>query len=222
MKKYRYLLASIALATIFIVFTIIVKTVDVRYISINNTYLGLYTLNSDFGNFVLNLGKYESMAKISDILLYLSFAYVLVMAALGVIQWVKRKSLLKVDKSLFVLLGSYIVVVIVYFLFEVMKINFAPIGEELKASYPSSHVFIGCTFFLVNTYVVLKMLKPEKKWIEYLLYASTGVICLLITFTRVLALKHWLSDIIASVLLVGVIYLLFIHSYKEIVKEEKE
>ena len=69
MKKYGYFIASAVLLLVFIVFTILVKTVDVRYY-FNNTYVGFYTMNSKFGELITNFGKYDSMKKISDIKQY--------------------------------------------------------------------------------------------------------------------------------------------------------
>jgi hypothetical protein len=43
----------------------------------------------------------------------------------------------------------------------------------------------------------------------------------MIVVTRSLALKHWISDIIASLLLVGAVYLLFVHVSKKFDKEEE-
>ena len=72
----------------------------------------------------------------------------------------------------------------------------------------------------------MKLLKPEKDWIKPLVYFATIVICLLLVFTRSLSAKHWLSDIIASIILVSVVYTLFIGvSHKlapEVPKEIKE
>ena len=89
LKKYGYFIASAALLLIFIVFTILVKTVDVQYY-FNNTYVGFYSINSKFGEFVTNFGKYESMSKMSDIILYLSFAYILGLFIFVVIELIKN------------------------------------------------------------------------------------------------------------------------------------
>ena len=222
MKKFSYLLISGLFAISFIIFTIVFKTVDVTYLPVSNTYLGLSHFNIDFSNYVISTEKYTDFAKISDLFLYLSFAFTLVMGVIGVIQWIKNKSLLKVDKRLFILLGGYVALVAIYFIFEVMKLNYSPdLSKGLKASYPSTHVFIGSSLFLMNSYVSLKLLNSEKKWLSYLIYASTLLICLLIVFSRSMALKHWLTDIIGSILLTGFIYFLFIHVNHALIKEEE-
>ena len=212
MKKYAYLITSLSLLLVFIVFTILVKTVDVQYIY-NNTYLGFYHANYEFGNWAVDFGKYEGLRKWSDILLYVSLGYSLVMGVFGIISWIRNKKLKNVNKQYFVLLGGYVAIAITYFIFEIVKINYSPDSsiDHLKASYPSSHVFIGCALYLLNSYSAIKLLNPEKKWLGYVVYAASGLICLLLTFARLMSLKHWMTDIVASVILVSVIYTLFIY-----------
>ena len=227
LKKYGYFIASAALLLIFIVFTILVKTVDVQYY-FNNTYVGFYSINSKFGEFVTNFGKYESMSKMSDIILYLSFAYILGLFIFALIELIKNKSFKKLNMNYYLVLGGYVLTVIFYFVFEVVKVNYSPISpiDNLKPSYPSSHVLLGCMFYLLNTFTAMKLLKPEKEWIKPLVFIATGIICLLLIFTRALSSKHWLTDIIASIILVSSLYTLFIGVHHKLIpisqKEAKE
>lgn len=227
LKKYGYFIASAVLLLIFIVFTILVKTVDVYYY-FNNTYVGFYSINSKFGEFVTNFGKYESMSKMSDIILYLSFAYILGLFIFALIELIKNKSFKKLNMNYYLVLGGYVLTVIFYFVFEVVKVNYSPVSpiDNLKPSYPSSHVLLGCMFYLLNTFTAMKLLKPEKEWIKPLVFAATGIICLLLIFTRALSSKHWLTDIIASIILVSSLYTLFIGVHHKLVpispKEVKE
>lgn len=227
MKKYGYFIASGVLFLAFIIFTILVKTVDVHYY-FNNTYIGFYSINYQFGQFVTNFGKYDFMSKASDIIFYLSFGYILILFIFALIEIIKKKSLKALNRNYFVVLGGYVVTVIFYLLFEIVKVNYSPdsVVGELKASYPSSHVFMGCVFYLFNTFTAMKLLKPEKEWVSPLVYLGTGVICLLLIFTRAMSSKHWLTDIIASIILVSSLYTLFIGVHHKLVpnslKIEKE
>ena len=211
MKKYGYFIASASLLLVFIIFTILVKTVDVQYYY-NNTYIGFYSINYKFGELVTNFGKYEAMGKLSDIIFYISFGYILVLFIFAIVELIKNKSFKKLNMNYYVALGAYILVAVLYVIFEIVKVNYSPdsLADKLKPSYPSSHVFIGCMFYLINTSTALKLLKPEKDWIKPLVYFATGVICFLLVFTRTMSSKHWLSDIIASIILVSAIYTLFI------------
>ena len=223
MKKHLLLITSLSLLLIFIVFTILVKTVDVHYIY-NRTYLGFYSLNIHFGDWALNFGKYEFMQKMSSIILYVSIGYSGLLAIAGIVDLIKKKSLKTVDKRFYLLLGGYILVALLYLFFELVKVNYSPdsYANHLKASYPSSHVFIGCSLFLLNSYTAIKLLNPEKKWLTYLVYGATILICLLLIFTRSLSIKHWLTDIIASILLVSVVFTSFIYISQRLVISKEE
>lgn len=227
MKKYAYYITSGIFLLAFIIFTILVKTVDVDYYY-NNTYIGFHHINYQFGNFVTSFGKYDVMSKFSDIILYLSFGYVAILFIFALIELIKNKSFKKLNLNYYILLGGYISVVIIYLIFEVVKVNYSPASTigELKASYPSSHVFIGAMFYLLNTYTAMKLLNPEKEWIKPLVFVATGIICLLLIFTRALSSKHWLTDIIASIILVSSLYTLFIGVHHKLVpispKDAKE
>ena len=212
MKKHIYLIVSSVILLLFIVFTILVKTIDVQYIY-NNTYLGFYNLNFKFGNWAVNFGKYNGMRLISDIILYVGIGYSGLILVFGVIQLIRLKSLKLLNKRYFYLLGAYLFIAVLFLFFEVVKVNYSPDSSayHLKPSYPSTHVFIGCSLFLVNSYTAIKLLKPEKQWFIDLIYVSTGLICLLLVFTRLLSLKHWLTDIIGAVILVSFVYTLFIY-----------
>ena len=223
MKKHLLLISSISLLVIFIIFTILVKTVDVHYIY-NRTYLGFYSLNIHFGDWALNFGKYEFMQKMSSIILYVSFGYSGILAIAGIVDLIRKKSLKTVDKRFYLLLGGYIVIVLLYLFFELVKVNYSPdsYANHLKASYPSSHVFIGCSLLLLNSYTAIKLLNPEKKWLSYLIYGASILICLLLTFTRALSLKHWLTDIIASIILVIAVFTSFIYiSHRLVISKEE-
>lgn len=61
-------------------------------------------------------------------------------AIAGLVQLIKRKSLLRVDSSILILGGFYVLVFLVYLFFEFFVVNFRPVLIEffLEASYPSS------------------------------------------------------------------------------------
>ena len=99
MKKYLYWLFPAISLVIFALWTILLLVVDVRDIA-GISQLGFSTLNLKFNDFVVNLGT--SLFKIfSDVLLYMSFATIVPFAIIGVVQLIKRKSLLKVDKFIY-------------------------------------------------------------------------------------------------------------------------
>ena len=220
MKKNINLFISIFFLLAFIVFTIIVKTVDVTFIVTNGTYIGLSHFNYEVGNWVISLSKMKDMKVISDILFYIALGYSTIFFAIGVYQWIKGKSLKAVDKEIYLLAAIYVVIGLIYLVFEIVKVNYSPLSDNgLKASYPSTHVFVGASLTLVNTFIAVKMLKIDAKLFRLIIYTSSIIICLLLAFTRLLSLKHWCSDIIACLMLIPAVYFLFLHFYKYLQKE---
>jgi undecaprenyl-diphosphatase len=122
-------------------------------------------------------------------------------AVLGITQWVRRKSIFKVDKSLFILGGTYILVISVFVLFEILVINYRPVlicGRH-EASYPSSTTLLTLT---VMPTAIMQIKERAKNKRIYLLAA--GAIVLFITATVVLRLLsgvHWFTDIVGGALI---------------------
>lgn len=212
MRKQVFFWLSISFFALFVLWTILVKTVDVSEVTYNGTKLGFSHLNYHFGQLATDFGKHEALGLISDILLYISLGYTGVLVAVGIIQWIKLKSLKKVNRIFFFLAGAYVLIVLLYGFFEIVKVNYSPDSslEHLKASYPSTHVFVGGTLFLLNSYVLLKFLTIKLDSFKTMIHLSTVVLSLLLVLTRMLAVKHWLTDIIASVILTLAVYFLFI------------
>lgn len=220
MKKQVFVWLSIAMFALFVLFTILVKTVDVQTIY-NGTKLGFYNLNYKFGDLVTEFGKYDSSRTISDILLYGAIGYTLILVVIGVIQLIKYKSFKKVNPLFYFLAGAYVLIVIFYGFFGLVKVNYAPDSiDGLKASYPSTHVFVGGSLVLLNSYVLLKLLTVKGHSFKTIIHLSTVVLALLLVLTRMLAVKHWLTDIIASVILTLTVYFLFIGLCRWLIPEQ--
>ena len=226
MKKYLYLLVPSILLVVFVVFTILVKTVDVAYVIPGNYKIGFESFNFKLQNKVLELGRQAPMKKLSDILLYISIASCLIYAAIGVYQLIKTKSFFKVNYRLYMLALTYVSIVVIYFLFEILKVNYSPyLVEGLKPSYPSTHVFIGCTLVCINVYSAIEMLhiNKENNWLKGVGYLAGLVICGAIIVSRSLSARHWATDIIGSILLICFIVSLYIALYGKffIIKKEE-
>ena len=139
MKKENQRNFCIATFTIlaFLLWTVAIQFVDVQAIGPQESSVGFATINQ----FVHNLtGVHMSLYTITDWLGLVPLVFVIGFALLGLIQWIKRKHLLKVDYNILILGGFYIVVMAVYVLFEMLVVNYRPvlINGYLEASYPSS------------------------------------------------------------------------------------
>ena len=136
-KKKLLFLWGIKAFLIFAVFTVFVKFFDVKAIGPKGTVVGFGTLNG----FVHNLtGVNMALYTITDWLGLVPIGLMSVFAVIGLVQLVKRRSLLKVDKKIIALGFFYIAVLSLYLFFESFAVNYRPVLIDgfLEASYPSS------------------------------------------------------------------------------------
>ena len=195
MKKKNIIL-SILLIIISIIYTLSVKYIDVDTIGPNNSKVGLSTINNYFHKLI---GYHESLYKITSILGIFLFIIVGIYALMGIIQLIKRKSLLKVDKEIIVLGAFYIVVALVFIFFEKVIINYRPviIEGELEASYPSTHTLL--TLCICISSIIINKLKYNN--FKYRKYTNilTIILMLSILIGRILSGVHWISDIFGGI-----------------------
>ena len=134
---------------------------------------------------------------------------VLGFGALGLVQWVKRKSIWKVDRSILVLGGFYLVVLAAFVFFEVYAVNYRPILIEgvLEVSYPSS------TTMLVMTVMSTAALQLKSRIQNPALRRSVVIAIIAVTafmvMGRLVSGVHWVSDIIGGGLLSAGLVMLY-------------
>lgn len=182
----------------FILYTLFIMRYDVQAIGPKGSKVGLASINILVRE---TLGIHKIWYNITE---YFGIVALLVMASfalLGLVQVIKRKSLFKADKDIYLLGGFYVVVMICYVLFEKIIINYRPVLEDgkLEASYPSSHtLLIICV--MASTYIQLKRMM-NKGIARSILLFGTVIIMLLTVVGRLLCGVHWFSDIVGGVLL---------------------
>ena len=211
MKKTNktYFIITAVLFLLFIVFTVLVKTVDVAVPSFDATCpeVGFSSLNAAAHEV---LGVSETWYEITDLLGMLDILTVAVFGALGLWQWIRRKSLMKVDSCILLLGVFYALVAALYVTFEIFVINYRPILVEgvWEASYPSSHTMLACCV-LGSAMVAFSRLCALKKWNVIVDIAASLVIVTMVV-GRLLSGVHWLTDIIGGVLLSAALVSLYI------------
>lgn len=221
-KLFNFIPASILLV-VFIVWTILVKTIDVAFID-GVGYLGFSHFNFLVNNYIYQeFTRTEIADKISDVGLYLSFAVVAIFAVIGIVELVKRKTLKKVDPILYILLGTYIASVIAYVIFEIYKVNYSPTSTygDLKASYPSSHVLFFSVFTITGILAMLEYMKPNKV-LSIVSISVVSVLSIGYTVLRLFSGQHYFSDIIGSVFLSMFIIALFVAVKLEVMNKKLE
>ena len=196
MKK-KNIINAIVSTIVFIVYTLLVKYVDVKAIGPNGSKVGFASMNKWFmGIFKENNMFYKLSEVLGVILLLLVFIY----ACIGLYQLIKRKNPFKIDREILTLGCFYVLVLIMYVLFEKVVINYRPvlIDGELEASYPSSHTMLALCVGLSS--LIVSKSYFNKKYINTI----NTITCVLIGLTvagRVLSGVHWMSDIFGGVLL---------------------
>ena len=155
---------AVILTALAMIFTLLVKIVDVQAIGPNGSEVGFAAVNGAVAN---ALGVKLFWYDVSETLGYLAILTCLFFAALGVYQLIKEKSLKKVDKRILALGALYAVTVVLYVLFDKVAVNYRPVLENgvLEPSYPSSHtvlslVAFGSAFLLVRKYFIEE--KPRR------------------------------------------------------------
>ena len=219
MKKLAYLLVPSLFLAVFIIWTVLVKVIDVQYMG-ETGFLGFYSLNTQINDFVQaqNTGLFKTL---TDVLMFAAISTLVPFAVVGLVQLIKRKSLNKVDPVIYIILAGYVAMVVIYFVFEIMKINYSPLStaEDLKASYPSSHVMIYSVMMGAAVLGLLhyaKMNDDLKLLINiFYMFSTIGMAAL-----RLLSGQHYFTDIIGA-LLISYTILFAVNSLYRYSKNEK-
>ena len=191
MKRNRtqFLLPGLLLGA-FLLWTAGVCLVDVRPIGPMGSQVGFAGLNGWFHGLT---GVHWWLYDLTDLLGLASLGICGIFGLQGLCQWIKRKSIRRVDGELLALGGFYLTVLAVFFLFELLEVNYRPvlIQGRLEASYPSS------TTMLALCVLPTAMLRLRSRWVRFLLGALTAFLVI----GRLLCGVHWVSDIIGGALL---------------------
>lgn len=204
MKK-RNIIISIVLIILSVLFTALVKNVDVKPIGPNESMVGFADINKLFHNLI---GSNMTIYKVTEVLGYIPIVMALVYVFIGLKQLIKRKSLLKVDKEIYVLALFYVLVVGVYVFFEKFVINYRPILIDgvLEASYPSSHTLMSICLCGSSIIINKKLFKNKLGDIENVL---SVILILLIVAGRIISGVHWFTDILGGIIISSTLLVIF-------------
>ena len=202
MKQKNQILWYAALASLiaFVLWTVLLCTVDVQPIGPQGSYVGLATLNGAVHSFFeVNMLLYT----VTDWFALVPLAVVCSFALLGVCQWVRRKRLRLVDRNVLVLGVFYLVVMAVFLLFEIFAINYRPvlIDGVPEASYPSSTTML--VLCVMPTAMIVLGRRIRHTALRVSLLSVMGVFTAFMLIGRVISAVHWLTDIVGGMLLSG-------------------
>lgn len=197
-KTRKNLCISLYLLAAFTLWTAAIRFIDVQAIGPRGSSVGFATINAMFHDLT---GVHMVMYTITDWLGLGPVAFGFGFAILGLIQWIKRKNLFKVDCSILVLGGFYLIVLAAYLLFEEYVVNYRPvlINGYLEASYPSSTTLLVMCVMPTAMMQLNSRIKNTvfKRCVLLLIAAFIGFMVI----GRLISGVHWLTDIVGGALL---------------------
>lgn len=205
-ENQKKVCAAVCMLAAFVLWTVLVGMVDVQAIGPEGSTVGFASMN----RWVHDLtGVHLVLYIATDWLSLIPLGVVLGFGLLGLKQWVGRKSLWKVDRSILALGGFYLVVMAVFAFFEVFVVNYRPVLIEgvLEASYPSSTTMLMMCVMPTAGMQFHARIKNDtlRRWVSV---AVTGfTVCMV--GARLWSGVHWCSDIIGGALLSAGLVMLY-------------
>lgn len=197
-QKTKPLFIAVCSLAAFFLWTIALCFIDVQVIGPRESTVGFAALNQ----FIHQLtGVHMTLYTITDWLGLVPVFFALGFAILGLVQWIRRKHICKVDANLLILGGFYLAVIAAYLFFETNVINYRPIliNGYLEASYPSSTtILVMCVMPTAVMQLNIRIKNPGLR--HCTAFAIIGFIIFMVV-GRLISGVHWFSDIIGGGLL---------------------
>ena len=197
-KKQKYFCAAIGLFALFVLWTVLVSFVNIAPIGPNGSCVGFADLNGAVHKFT---GVHMSLYMLTDWLGLVPIGVAIGFAIFGLLQWIRRKNILKVDRDIITLGIFYVLVLIVYVFFEFVVINYRPIliNGYLEVSYPSSTtVLVMCV--MPTLAIQLKKRIKNKVFSRCIIFMIFGFVGFMV-IGRLASGVHWFTDIFGGALI---------------------
>ena len=203
-KKIMYI--GVVLLTAFLIWTILIQTVDVQPVGQNGTNIGFAAVNVWFFRLT---GVHMAIYTVTDWLGLAPILICILFGGIGFVQLVRRRSLFRVDSDLILLGGYYILVIIGYLVFEMIPINYRPIPIDgfMEASYPSSTTLLVLSVMPTLSFQANRRVK--NRIVRTAINLFSVLFSQFMVIGRTVAGVHWLTDIIGSVLLSAGLFLIY-------------
>lgn len=202
----KLMTAGLILLAAFILWTVLIMTADVQAIGPEDTKVGLAALNGWFHQLT---GVHRILYNVTDWLGLLPVMICAVFGVIGLIQWIRRKNLLKVDSDILLLGVYYILVIAAYLIFEMIPINYRPVLIEgyLEASYPSSTTLLVLSVMPTLVFQANRRVQNTSARMALIIFAV--LFSAFMVIGRTVAGVHWLTDIIGAAILSAGLYMLY-------------
>lgn len=210
-KNTKILSAALGALAAFALWTVLLRFVDVQPIGPDGSRVGFASIN---GAFHALTGVHWTLYTLTDWLGLVPIGIAFGFAVLGLVQLLRRKSLLKVDRDILLLGGFYLVVLAAYVLFETVVINYRPvlIGGKLEASYPSSTTVLALC--ILPTAMMQLQTRIRREAVRRAVLGILAAFTVFMVAGRLISGVHWLSDITGGVLLSAGLVMLYAFAIK--------
>ena len=204
-RKYGKAAISFAL---FVLTIALVKCVDIAAVGPAGTSIGLSHLNKEVHDLI---GVHMFWYQVTNLLGFWAILCGAIFACVGLKQLIERKSLKQVDAKILAMGGLFVLLGIIYVLFEKVVINCRPVlmkGETVpEASSPSSHTVLAFVIFGA----IAMMLKDylQDKRLASMLQNACLVLILVSVIGRLISGVHWFTDILGGIFLSYALLMVF-------------
>ena len=206
MKEKRNLLTGVELIGAFALWAVLIQRVDVQVVGQNGTKIGFADFNEWFHQLT---GVHMTIYTITDWLGLVPIFICLCFGVMGLVQLIKRRSLLRVDSDILLLGVYYVMVIECYLIFEMIPINYRPVLIEgrLEASYPSSTTLLVLS--VMPTLMFQANMRVSNAMIRKAVAVFVVAFSVFMVIGRLISGVHWATDIIGSVLFSAGLYMLY-------------
>ncbi len=205
------LVLSVSLLTAFVLWTLAVRFIDVKPIGPEGSEVGFAFMNQAVHKLT---GVNSRLYTLTDVLGLVPFCVCIGFGILGLVQWIRRGGILKVDRSLIALGVFYAVTIGLYLFFEIVPINYRPvlIDGALEVSYPSSTTLLVMCVMPTAIIQLCKRLRNRLWKITVTIITSAFIVFMVAS--RLISGVHWITDIIGGALLSAGLVLMYYYVCK--------
>ena len=175
--------------------------------------LGFAALNGWFHDLT---GVHLWLYDLTDLLSVVPLGLCAAFGILGLVQWVRRRSLRRVDRDLLLLGGFYLAVAAFFVAFECFPVNFRPVLIEgrLEASYPSSTTLLVLCVMSTARMQLRRRLRPGA--LRRMVCAMLPCFTAFMVLARLVSGVHWLTDILGGAVLSAAL----VTAYRTVLRSE--